>query len=69
MPSHHQILQNASQADLISSRNAVMRLNMAEREPQNKQNVSKGSMRGLISRSSYQKCSDTTRQIDMKLAS
>ena len=31
----------------------LMRLNMAEREPQNKQNVSEGFMRGLISRSSY----------------
>ena len=35
----------------------MMRLNMAEREPQNKQNVSEGFMRGLISRSGYQKCS------------
>ena len=47
----------------------LMRLNMAEREPQNKQNSFEGFMRGLISRSSYQKCSDTTRQIDMNLAS
>ena len=36
---------------------ALMHLNMAEREPQNKQNVFEGFMRGLISRSSYQKCS------------
>ena len=35
----------------------LMRLNMAEREPQNKQNSFEGFMRGLISRSSYQKCS------------
>ena len=47
----------------------LMRLSMAEREPQNKQNVSEGFMRGLIGRSSYQKCSDTTRQIDTNLAS
>ena len=33
-----------------------MHLNMAEHEPQNKQNVSEGFMSGLISRSSYQKC-------------
>ena len=46
-----------------------MRLNMAEREPQNKQNVFEGFMNGLIRRSSYQKCSDMTRRIDMKLAS
>ena len=42
-----------------------MCLNMAECEPQNKQNVFEGFMSGLISRSSYQKCSDTTRQIDV----
>ena len=34
---------------------------MAEHKPQNKQNVFKGFMRGLISRSSYQKCSDMKR--------
>ena len=41
---------------------------MAECEPQNKQNVFE-FMRGLISRSSYQKCSDMKRRKAMKPAS
>ena len=36
----------------------MMHLNMAEHKPQNKQNVFEGFMSGLISRSSYQKCSE-----------
>ena len=46
-------------AGLVSD--LVMHLNMDEHEPQNKQNGFEGFIRGLISRTSYQKCSGTER--------
>jgi hypothetical protein len=48
----------------------MMRLNVTEREPQNKQNVFEGFMRGLITGSSYWRCLQHDERVkDIKPAS